>query len=192
MWLLSQASNIILQYIKPLSAMRGVFFMKIKQLYYTMKYARLTKEQLDSLQQEFIKFLATQTITANEWNTIKKEKPEVAEQEIDVFSDLVWEGALGQAKFLENISPTVLFLFKLGEQQMSLISIKVAREGVDITTKKGYEWLQKNYASDEVTFYTAKKEYTEDKHLDIFKLIQQGAVITKGALYDFFSDILNR
>ena len=49
-----------------------------------MKYARLTKEQLDSLQQEFINFLATQTITANEWNTIKKEKPEVAEQEIDV------------------------------------------------------------------------------------------------------------
>lgn len=166
--------------------------MKIKQLYYTMKYARLTKEQLDSLQQEFINFLATQTITANEWNTIKKEKPEVAEQEIDVFSDLVWEAALGQAKFLENISPKVLFLFKLGELQMSLISIKVDKEGIDITTKKGYEWLQKNYASDDVAFYTAKKEYTEDKHLDIFKLIQQGAVITKGALYDFFNDILNR
>ncbi|MDB3977047.1 DUF6495 family protein [Flavobacteriaceae bacterium] len=157
-----------------------------------MKYARLTKEQLDSLQQEFINFLATQTITANEWNTIKKEKPEVAEQEIDVFSDLVWEGALGQAKFLENISPTVLFLFKLEELQMSLISIKVDKEGIDITTKKGYEWLQKNYVSDDVAFYTAKKEYTEDKHLDIFKLIQQGAVITKGALYDFFNDILNR
>ena len=157
-----------------------------------MKYARLTKEQLDSLQQEFINFLATQTITAKEWSTIKKEKPEVAEQEIDVFSDLVWEGGLGQEKFLENISPKVLFLFKLEELQMSLISIKVAQEGIDITTKKGYEWLQKNYASDDVAFYTAKKEYTEDKHLDIFKLIQQGAVITKGALYDFFNDILNR
>ena len=83
-------------------------------------------------------------------------------------------------------------MFKLGELQMSLISIKVDKEGIDITTKKGYEWLQKNYASDDVAFYTAKKEYTEDKHLDIFKLIQQGAVITKGALYDFFNDILNR
>jgi len=74
-----------------------------------MKYARLTKEQLDSLQQEFINFLATQTITGQEWQTIKKEQPQVAEQELDVFSDLVWEGALSQAKFLENISPKLLF-----------------------------------------------------------------------------------
>ena len=45
-----------------------------------MKYARLTKEQLDSLQQEFINFLATQTITGKEWQTIKKETPDVAQQ----------------------------------------------------------------------------------------------------------------
>lgn len=31
-----------------------------------MKYARLTKEQLDSLHQEFINFLATQSITGEE------------------------------------------------------------------------------------------------------------------------------
>ena len=82
-----------------------------------MKYARLTKEQLDSLQQEFINFLATQTITAEQWQTIKEEQPHVAEQEIDVFSDLVWEGALGQAKFLENISPRLLFLFNFRYDQ---------------------------------------------------------------------------
>ena len=130
-----------------------------------MKYARLTKEQLDSLQQEFINFLATQTITAQEWQTIKKEQPQVAEQELDVFSDLVWEGALSQAKFLENISPKLLFLFKLEAQQMSLISVKVVLEGIDITTKEGYSWLQKNYATDGVEFYAATKEYTEDKNL---------------------------
>lgn len=158
---------------------------------YTMKYARLTKEQLDTLQQEFINFLSTQTITSQEWQTIKKKQPQVAEQELDVFSDLVWEGALSQAKFLENISPKLLFLFKLEAQQMSLISVKVVQEGIDITTKEGYSWLQKNYATDDVEFYTATKTYTEDKNLDIFKLIQQGAVITKGDLYGFFQGILN-
>jgi hypothetical protein len=156
-----------------------------------MKYARLTREQLDSLQQEFINFLATQTITSQEWQTIKKEQPKVAEQELDVFSDLVWEGALSQAKFLENISPKLLFLFKLEAQQMSLISVKVVQVGIDITTKEGYSWLQKNYATDDVEFYTATKTYTEDKNLDIFKLIQQGAAITKGDLYGFFQGILN-
>lgn len=155
-----------------------------------MKYARLTKEQLDSLHQEFINFLATQSITGDEWHRIKEKQPEVAEQEIDVFSDLVWEGALSQAKFLENFSPNLLFLFKLGVKEMSLISLKVLMEGIDITTQEGYTWLQKNYNTDEVEFYTATKKYSEDRNLDIFLLIQQGAVITKGELYQFFGDIL--
>ena len=155
-----------------------------------MKYARLTKEQLESLHQEFINFLATQSITGDEWQNIKETQPEVAEQEIDVFSDLVWEGALGQAKYLENFSPNLLFLFKLGTEEMSLISLKVLMEGIDITTQEGYSWLQKNYSSDDVEFYTATKKYSEDRNLDVFALIQQGAVITKGKLFQFFNGIL--
>ena len=46
----------------------------------TMKYSRLTKEQFEELHQEFSTFLATQTIDKAEWDTIKKDKPEVAEQ----------------------------------------------------------------------------------------------------------------
>ena len=96
-----------------------------------MKYARLTKEQLDSLQQEFINFLATQTITAQEWQTIKKEQPKVAEQELDVFSDLVWEGALSQAKFLENLSPKLLFLFKIeGDRCNKIKMIPIIRSEI--------------------------------------------------------------
>ena len=51
-----------------------------------MKYARLTKEQFEELNKEFINFLATQSITADEWQDIKANKPEVAEEELDVFS----------------------------------------------------------------------------------------------------------
>ena len=47
-----------------------------------MKYARLTKEQFEELHTEFINFLATQSITAQEWAEIKKTKPEVAEEEL--------------------------------------------------------------------------------------------------------------
>ena len=64
-----------------------------------MKYARLTKEQFEELHQEFINFLATQSITADEWKKLKIEKPEVAEQELDIFSDLIWEGVLNKVKY---------------------------------------------------------------------------------------------
>ena len=157
-----------------------------------MKYSRLTKEQFDSLHQEFINFLATQTITASEWESIKASKPEVAEQELDIFSDLVWEGVLSKAKYLENISEQQLFLFRIDDSEMHLIVVKVTNAKIDITSAEGYKWLQENFASDEVEFFNANKDFSEDKNLDIFGLIQQGAVITKGELYRFFEEILKK
>ncbi len=151
-----------------------------------MKYTRLTKEQLEELHPEFINFLATQSITGEEWESIKKNQPMVAEEEIDVFSDLVWEGVLGKAEYLEHISPNQMHLFLLKESGMSLIAVKINQEGIDITTREGYHWLQENLGDESVVFMSASKEYGEDPNLDKFKLIQQGASMTKGDLYKWF------
>ena len=156
-----------------------------------MKYARLSKEQFEELHQEFINFLATQSITADEWAEIKREKPEVAEQELDVFSDLVWEGVLSQAKFLEHFSPNQIFLFKITEVTINLIGIEVKDEKIDVTTAQGYAWMQQNLMDDRVSLYTSSKAISDDRNKDIFALIQQGAVITKGELYGFFEKHLD-
>lgn len=151
-----------------------------------MKYARLTKEQFEELHQEFINFLATQSITASEWAEIKANRPEAAEEELDIFSDLVWEGVLNQARFLEHFSPQQIFLFEISEVTINLIGVRVENPQIDITTREGYTWLQKNLMDDSVSLYTSSKVISDDRNLDIFALIQQGAVITKGALYGFF------
>jgi len=156
-----------------------------------MKYTRLSKEQFGELQQEFINFLATQSITAAEWKSIKKEQPEVAEQELDVFSDLIWEGVLKKVKYLENVSERHMHLFELEEKEMKLISVKVLNPEIDLRTKEGFGWFKRNFQSDFVEYLTASKSYTEDKSLDKFKLIEQGGVITKGELYRWFDDIIN-
>lgn len=155
-----------------------------------MKYIRLTKEQLEALHQEFINFLATQSITGEEWAEIKVNKPQVAEQELDVFSDLIWEGVLEKAKYLQNTSPQQLFLFKLAESEMHLIVVKAADTSVDITTQPGLEWLQTHLTSDSVELFTASKAYSEDKNKDIFELIRQGAEITQGEWYKSFQKLL--
>ena len=152
-----------------------------------MQYARLTKEQLEELHQEFINFLATQSITAEEWKDIKTNKPHVAEEELDIFSDLVWERVLTNARFLEHISPNQMHLFALNDDKMSLIAVKVDAPDVDITTKEGYQWLQDNLGDDRVVFLNASKEYGEKPNVDKFALIQQGAQITKGNLFKWFS-----
>ncbi|MCP4053472.1 MAG: hypothetical protein GY739_10460 [Mesoflavibacter sp.] len=156
-----------------------------------MKYARLTKEQFEELHQEFINFLATQSITAEEWQNIKTEKPEVAEQELDVFSDLVWEGVLTAAKYLEHISPKNIHLFALNDDHMHLIGIKIEKEDVDVTTQEGFNWLRNNLMDESVEFAQAKKEYSDDKNLDKFALIQQGSNITKGELYEYMNNLIN-
>ena len=155
-----------------------------------MKYSRLTKEQFEELHQEFINFLATQSITADEWTNLKVNKPELAETEFDVFSDLIWEGVLNQAEYLEHISPQHMYLFHLGEDNMQAIVLNIKAE-VDITTDEGYQWLRDNLMDDSVEFFQADKAYTNDKNLDKFKMIEQGAVITKGELYNYFDKIIN-
>lgn len=155
-----------------------------------MKYTRLTKEQFEELHQEFINFLATQSITAEEWADIKSDKPEVVEEELDIFSDLVWEGVLKQVIYLEHISPQQMHLFHLKEKDMHLIAVKLNKDTVDLTTSEGFEWFRNNLMSDDVEFLTANKVYSDDKALDKFKLIQQGGVITKGDLYKYFEKLV--
>ncbi len=155
-----------------------------------MKYLRLTKEQLEELHKEFINFLASQSITADEWTNLKANKPDIAELELDVFSDLIWEGVLNQAKYLEHISPQNIHLFALNEDHMHLIGIKISSK-VDLTTTDGFNWLRENLMDETVEFVQAKKEYTKDKNLDKFTLIQQGSSITKGELYNYMFKLIN-
>jgi hypothetical protein len=156
-----------------------------------MKYSRLTKEQFEELHQEFINFLATQSITHDEWTNLKANRPEMAEMELDVFSDLIWEGALNKAEYLEHFAPQHMYLFHLDEDNMHAIVVNVTNKAIDITTKEGYNWLRENLMDESVEFFQADKEYTEDKNLDKFKMIEQGAVITKGDLFKYFNKLIN-
>jgi hypothetical protein len=156
-----------------------------------MKYARLSKEQFEELQQEFINFLASQSISAMEWEEIKQQKPETAEEELDVFSDLIWEGVLEQVTYLEHFSPSQMYLFNISQEEIDLIAVTVGNKAIDITTREGYQWLQKNIMEDSVNLFTSTKAISAERNKDIFALIQQGAVITKGELFEYFDLIVN-
>lgn len=156
-----------------------------------MKYTRLTKEQLEELHEEFINFLAAQQIDKKEWDLIKEHKPEVAEQEIDVFSDLIWEGVLTNAKYLEHYSKNYIFLFFTDEVYMRSIIIKTT-EDVDFLTKHGLEWLSDNLFTDAVEVQKGQRVFTGERNEEIFALIKQGAILSNGELYEQMSSILEQ
>ena len=73
---------------------------------------------------------------------------------------------------------------------MKLFSVKVMNPEIDLRTQEGFGWFKRNFQSDFVEYLTASKAYSEDKNQDKFQLIQQGAVITKGDLYQWFERIM--
>lgn len=148
-----------------------------------MKYKRLTKVQFEALHQEFITFLATQSIDKSEWDKIKAEKPEVAEQELDVFSDLIWEGVLTNATYLEHFSKNHIFLFHCQEKLIQSIVLKSLDTEVDLMSKEGLQWLSDNLFTDTVEMHLGKKEYDDERNKAIFDLISQGAILSDGQLY---------
>lgn len=155
-----------------------------------MKYERLTREQLEELHEEFARFLASQQITKEEWDKIKTDQPKVAEEELDLFSDLVWEGVLNKVEYIEHFSPQHIFLFHFQEEVIDLIGIKLDNQAVDLQTTEGYNWLRNNLMNEDVNLYTSQKPITEDRNKDIFALLKQGARITKGDLYQYFQKII--
>ncbi len=155
-----------------------------------MKYSRLTKEQFEELHPEFINFLATQSIDKPEWDTIKTDKPEVAEQELDVFSDLIWEGVLSRATFLEHFSKNHIFLFHCFDSHIESIILKSLILETDFLTKEGLQWLSDNLFTETIEMKIGKKEFTDERNGSLFALIQQGAFLSDGQLYNQINQII--
>jgi hypothetical protein len=156
-----------------------------------MKYARLTQEQFDELHQEFANFLASQAIDKKEWDEIKANKPEIAEQELDVFSDLIWEGVLNRAEFLEHFSKDYIFLFRCSDSVIHSIVLKSLNPEVDFLSRAGLEWLSDNMFTENVEMKVGEKPFADDRNQAIFSLIQQGAFLSDGTLFRQIRTILD-
>lgn len=155
-----------------------------------MKYARLTKEQLEELHVEFANFLASQQIDKEEWDLLKQNKPEVAEQEIDIFSDLVWEGVLKSAQYIEHFSKNHIFLFQFDEKNIDTIVLKSLNPEVDFLQKEGLQWLSDHILTNDVEIRYGAKEFSVDRNGELFEIIQQGGIISQGELYHQIKNIL--
>lgn len=156
-----------------------------------MKYARLTKEQLEELHPEFINFLATQSIDKIEWDDIKKNRPHVAEQEIDVFSDMIWEKALTNVTYIDHFSKNYIFLFKCMQNVVFSFVIKTNNPQIDFVSADGIHWLSENLFSDDVEITRGKKDIATNRNESLFEIIKQGGIISKGELFTKLESLIN-
>ncbi len=76
-----------------------------------MKYRRLSTDELQELEKEFVHFLVSNGIAADDWVKLKEEENDKAEALIDTFSDVVMEKVLGKVDFLEKREKSSVLFF---------------------------------------------------------------------------------
>jgi len=155
-----------------------------------MKYRQLTKEQFENLCQEFARFLATQSIDSKEWDQIKKNKPKVAEDEMNVFSDVVWDDVLTNTQYLEHCSETTVNLFKCDKEEIHRIAIKINWE-INLLEQNGFEWLMQNPMDNSVDIFKGTKPYKGERNVELFDLIEKGSNVSKGEIFDYFNQLVS-
>ncbi len=151
-----------------------------------MKYKRLTPEELNNLEKEFISFLAHAQITAQDWEKMKIQENEKANELIDVFSDVVYDKVLKKIEYLEYREAKSLHIYKFTSEEIKLLGIKV-KEGSKIDLTKN-DLNQQDFSA--VTILKSNKKYQKEREVEIFELLQAGCLITNNALFNTLEKLI--
>lgn len=122
-----------------------------------MRYRRLTSEELEAVEVEFTKFLASQGLDAAEWQKVKSDNPHKVEYLLDEFSTFFWDSTTSRITYLEKVTKEDRWLFKFGESEAQVL-----------------RWQMKP-GSDKPEISKGKKEFPQEaRGREIFLLLEQG------------------
>jgi len=132
-----------------------------------MKYRRLKKEELEELEKEFIRFLATHSIPSQDWEKMKKENRELAESDVH---------------FMELRQAHNIQIVKVDEDPFTMRGIRVIDNPylnfLDHSSPKTWNKILEKHGGKLQTFQatkTPKKTKNEEK----FAFMQNGYLILK-------------
>ncbi|MCU0417177.1 MAG: DUF6495 family protein [Cytophagaceae bacterium] len=153
-------------------------------------YRRLTLDELQHLEQEFIHFLIVQGIDATDWVKMKEERMAEADQLIDIFSDIVLESSLKKISFLEIRTPKYIHTYQCLSNTLVLIALEADPSSeIDFTLVDPLqEHSSKNRSA--LSVFTSTRPYSVSKEYDVFKLTEMGCLISDGLLFKQLSLLL--
>lgn len=157
-----------------------------------MKYRLLSKEQFEALNEEFATFLATNGIDKDAWDTIKSNNPDQVDNLLEQFSDLVWEDVLNRTKYLEHYAEQSINLFHCEPNQISRIVVQINNTAYDMRTEEGIDWFINNSNSRFIDYLKGQKNYIDERNLELFEIIEQGAELSDGELFKALEKIIQK
>jgi hypothetical protein len=146
-----------------------------------MKYRRLHREELEAVREDFVKFLAANSITASDWEALKAAHPAVqAENLIDIFSDIFWEKVLDRVLHVIHFGALGFRAYRADGCVVHLRELRIQRGSHDLSNPEVRQALPTN-AKDLLAIggalFQGKKTLANDdeRKLLFFDLIEQGA-----------------
>lgn len=164
-----------------------------KHTFHRMKYRLLTLEELEELKPEFIRFLAANHVTADDWTKIQNNDSEKQEKFIELFSDIVLEKVLKKISYLEHREEKSLMIFKFDEKKITLTGISISEDSeLDLTNPSTLASLTLNpkiLENNKIEKFKTEKPYYKERESEIFDLLQSGALITDDKLFNLLIDL---
>ncbi len=160
-----------------------------------MKYRRLRREELEELEAQFVRFLAAQSIPADDWAKIKVTDEVKANALIDQFSEMVFDDVIRRTKFAEQRTEKQLLTFRCGEEKLELRGIVIEGDtSLDFRREEPpQEMVAKLKLSNaKLKILSAERIYRPDRESEVFSLLEQQAKISQGPeLFELLDSMVN-
>ncbi len=136
-----------------------------------MKYRCLTDDELKELETEFKHFLIANHVYTDEWEKLNKRQDKKVLELVETFSDIVFDKALKNVKYLEHVSKNDIKAFKCDDNEMTLIGITTNNPEIDLL-----QHAPSDYAR-ELNIFKTTKAYFKERELEVFELVESGCSI---------------
>lgn len=137
-----------------------------------MRFRRLTTEELTALEQEFIQFLASNQITAPEWEALKADEAEQVHQLIELFSDIVLEKVYSKVECLQHRTKDTVRVFQCAPDKITMTGLQISDPSKDLTNPADVALLSDpQQLQGAVKVFQMEKAYTQERVDEIFSML---------------------
>lgn len=155
------------------------------------KYRLLSTTELQALEKEFVQFLATHSITAKDWQTIKNTSRDKVDGLIILFSDQILEKILREVRLLEKRSHQRIELFNIHPQRIIMYALEVDNQPSGLWEHEDLMDLHTIWSGKIPSqIIRAEKKVQESPERETFNLMQGGAIISRNEkLYETLQNL---
>lgn len=150
-----------------------------------MKFRRLTITELKELEGDFVQFLAANTVTGPDWERLKEDKPDKAEELLNMFSDIVFDKIIKGVVYMEYKIKEDIKTFHCLPDKIVMNGLRIEGEtSVDLRDDLPPQELMKQVhdAGAKMQVYSAEKEYRPNREQEVFRMLEGGALISRNGM----------